>query len=74
MTSTMKSTTLRNCNNVFDTVIKRFELKNDAALARQLGVAPPVISKCRKGTLKHIRRDKSESHIAGLVEYKVEPR
>ena len=34
-------------NYLFDTVIKRLGLKNDAALARCLEVAPPVISKMR---------------------------
>ncbi|MBI1771781.1 MAG: hypothetical protein HYR68_05460 [Burkholderiales bacterium] len=34
-------------NHLFDTLIKRLHLKNDAALAKMLDVAPPVISKIR---------------------------
>ena len=34
-------------NHLFDTLIKRLRLKNDAALADLLEVAPPVISKVR---------------------------
>ncbi|MFZ6743933.1 hypothetical protein ACO0LC_11945 [Undibacterium sp. JH2W] len=34
-------------NRLFDTLIKRLHLKNDAALAKMLDVAPPVISKIR---------------------------
>jgi len=34
-------------NHLFDTLIKRMHLKNDAALSRVLDVAPPVISKIR---------------------------
>ncbi|MFZ6720614.1 hypothetical protein [Undibacterium sp. Ji49W] len=34
-------------NHLFDTLIKRLHLKNDAALSRLLDVAPPVISKIR---------------------------
>lgn len=36
---------------LLDTVIERNNLKNDAALSRALGVAPPVISKIRHGVL-----------------------
>ena len=36
---------------LLDTVIRRLGLKNDAALARHLEVAPPVISKTRNGQL-----------------------
>ena len=36
---------------LLDTVIRRLGLKNDAALARRLEVAPPVISKTRNGQL-----------------------
>ena len=32
---------------LFDELMKRFNLKNDAALARFLQVSPPVISKIR---------------------------
>ena len=38
-------------NYLFDTVIRRLGLKNDAALARHLEIAPPVISKTRNGKL-----------------------
>ena len=34
-------------NRLFDTLIRRLHLKNDAALAKMLDVAPPVISKIR---------------------------
>jgi len=34
-------------NRLFDTLIRRLRLKNDAALAKMLDVAPPVISKIR---------------------------
>ncbi|BBB66013.1 hypothetical protein UNDYM_1760 [Undibacterium sp. YM2] len=36
-----------NPNHLFDTLIRRLHLKNDAALAKMLDVAPPVISKIR---------------------------
>lgn len=39
-------------NPLLDTLIEKLELKNDAALARQLEVAPPVISKIRHRTLR----------------------
>lgn len=38
-------------NHLFDTLIERMHLKNDAALSRLLEVAPPVISKIRHGRL-----------------------
>jgi plasmid maintenance system antidote protein VapI len=34
-------------NALFDVIMARFSLPNDAALARKLGVAPPVVSKIR---------------------------
>lgn len=34
---------------LFDLLLKKHELKNDAALARALEVAPPEISKARRG-------------------------
>jgi DNA-binding transcriptional regulator YdaS (Cro superfamily) len=40
-----------NPNALLDIVIKKLELKNDAALARLLRVAPPVISKTRSRAL-----------------------
>jgi hypothetical protein len=36
-----------NPNNLLDVLIKKLNLKNDAALSRALEVAPPVISKIR---------------------------
>lgn len=38
-------------NRLLDALIERLNLKNDAALARKLEVAPPVISKIRHGRL-----------------------
>ncbi len=38
--------------NFIDNLIASFGLKNDAALAKELDVAPPVISKIRHGKLK----------------------
>ncbi|RZI40305.1 hypothetical protein EGT07_24830 [Herbaspirillum sp. HC18] len=38
-------------NRLLDTLLERLNLKNDAALSRTLGVAPPVISKIRHGRL-----------------------
>jgi len=38
-------------NLLLDALINKLRLKNDAALARLLEVAPPVISKLRHGTL-----------------------
>lgn len=39
------------CNDVLDWAITNNGLKNDAALARALEVAPPVLSKVRHGRL-----------------------
>lgn len=36
-----------NPDNLLDALLERLELKNDAALARLLEVAPPVLSKIR---------------------------
>lgn len=36
-----------NPDNLLDALIERLELKNDAALARLLEVAPPLLSKIR---------------------------
>ena len=50
MTSNLHKTgteTNPNPNRLLDGVIARLKLKNDAALARALEVAPPVISKIR---------------------------
>lgn len=38
-------------SNLLDHIIATAPLKNDAALARALNVAPPVISKLRNGKL-----------------------
>lgn len=40
-----------NPNRLLDDLIGRFQLKNDAALARTLDVAPPQISKVRSGKM-----------------------
>lgn len=40
-----------NINRFIDYLISEFGLKNDAALARTLKVAPPVVSKLRTGKL-----------------------
>ncbi len=40
-----------NPNYLLDAIIKKLNLKNDAALSRALEVAPPVISKIRHKTL-----------------------
>lgn len=36
---------------LFDQVIKHLNLKNDAAMARHFGIAPPTISKARTGAM-----------------------
>lgn len=36
-------------NNLLDVLLHRHELKTDAALAKTLRVAPPIISKLRHG-------------------------
>jgi plasmid maintenance system antidote protein VapI len=38
-------------NRLFDFIIEKLGLKNDAALCRVLGVAPPVVSKIRHNKL-----------------------
>lgn len=38
-------------NKLLDELMEANGLKNDAALARELGVAPPVVSKLRHGHL-----------------------
>jgi plasmid maintenance system antidote protein VapI len=40
-----------NPNRLLDSLIERFQLKNDAALSRALEVTPPVISKIRHNKL-----------------------
>ncbi|WP_300752214.1 helix-turn-helix transcriptional regulator [Janthinobacterium sp.] len=52
--ATTTSTSLNNVqgnNELLDTLVLQHSLKNDAALARALEVAPPVISKIRHGRL-----------------------
>lgn len=43
--------TTYNANGLIDAMIDKHDLKNDAALARLLKVAPPVISKIRHNGL-----------------------
>jgi plasmid maintenance system antidote protein VapI len=40
-----------NVAKLLDTLQTRFQIKNDAALARELDVTPPEISKLRRGKL-----------------------
>ncbi len=46
-----KGLVVYDANLLFDTLIANLGLKNDAALARALEVAPPVISKVRRAKL-----------------------
>lgn len=48
---TVTKTYADNSGNLFNALIARPEIKNDAGLSRALGVAPPVISKIRHGAL-----------------------
>lgn len=50
-------------NNLFDTLLNRLKLKNDAALSRALEVAPPIISKAR-----HFRMPISSSLLIRIHE------
>ena len=50
-TSDQANLTNYNPNYLLDEIIRKLDLKNDAALARILEVAPPVISKIRHHTL-----------------------
>lgn len=43
----MQATEAQNPNHLLDAVLDYMNLKNDAALARLLGIAPPIISKIR---------------------------
>ena len=43
---------IKAANELLNEVIRTQRLKNDAALSRALEVAPPVISKMRRGKLK----------------------
>jgi hypothetical protein len=46
-THPLSAQTEYNPDNLLDALLKKMELKNDAALARLLEVAPPVLSKIR---------------------------
>lgn len=46
-TNALMSNPAYNPNHLMDTMLTAMKLKNDAALSRRLGVAPPVISKIR---------------------------
>lgn len=52
-----------NSGRLFDALIERQKLKNDAGLARWLDVRPPVISKIRHGKL-----DVGPSYILAIHE------
>lgn len=45
------SSELYNPNHLLDSLIAKLQLKNDAALARVLEIAPPVLSKVRHNKL-----------------------
>ncbi|WP_426106413.1 hypothetical protein [Massilia sp. TSP1-1-2] len=49
--TTATTTAAAGANQLFDFIIEKMALKNDAALGRALEVAPPVISKIRHGKL-----------------------
>ncbi len=51
LTSDQANPTNYNPNYLLDEIIRKLDLKNDAALSRVLEVAPPVISKIRHNTL-----------------------
>ena len=51
MKAVQKEAAPQNLNPLLDAVRNQLLLKNDAALARKLEVAPPVISKMRHGRL-----------------------
>jgi plasmid maintenance system antidote protein VapI len=40
---------MTNVSKLLDTLRKRFDIKSDSALARELGMTPPDISKLRSG-------------------------
>ena len=41
--------TREGANRLFDHLLRTYRVKNDRALAKELGVLPPVISKIRSG-------------------------
>ena len=47
----MKAEKAKRGSQLFDYLLQKYNLKNDAALAREVGLAPPVISKVRSGDL-----------------------
>ena len=51
-------------SDLLDYIIKEKQLKNDAALSRELEVSPPCISNLRKGTIKL-----GASYILNIHEY-----
>jgi len=40
---------MTNVSNLLDTLRARFDIKSDSALARELGMSPPDISRLRSG-------------------------
>ena len=40
---------MTNVSKLLDTLRARFDIKSDSALARELGISPPQISKLRSG-------------------------
>lgn len=59
----MEQVTQYNPNGLLDEASRILNAKNDAALARKLGVAPPVLSK-----LRHHRLPVGDSFIVKLIE------
>lgn len=49
---TQEKKAVSNPNALFDTIIRESHLKNDAALAKSLSVAPPTISNMRRQRLQ----------------------
>lgn len=47
MNSNQNQSVVYNPNGLLDAALSQHRLRNDAALARMLGVAPPVVSKIR---------------------------
>ena len=43
--------TREGANRLFDHLLRTYKIKNDSALAKLLGVLPPVVSKIRSGRL-----------------------
>lgn len=51
MSETKNPVDAQAANDLFDLLLEHLKLKNDAALARLMEVAPPVISKMRHGRI-----------------------